>query len=107
MTLNEAMNSVNGQILHNPTLCTILGTPKEMEHAVCGLTEEAGEVAGLMKREAFRNQPQPRERWVEELGDVLWYLAAVCIAKGISLQEVWDENHKKLEARYGPFDGSC
>ena len=104
MTLNEVQASVKHQMEINPTLAKIMGTPRELQHAVCGLTEEAGEVAGLMKREAFRNQPQPANRWSEELGDVLWYLCASCIAKGYRLEDIFNANYIKLEARYGPFD---
>lgn len=70
-----------------------------------GLTEEAGEVAGLFKRE-LRNFPKDqlrctREHFVEELGDVLWYLVGVAYTHGITLEEIWDYNVKKLEERYG------
>lgn len=72
---------------------------------IAGLTEEAGEVAGLFKRE-LRNLPKDQERctrehYVEELGDVLWYMVGVAHTHGISLQEIWDYNIKKLEERYG------
>ena len=72
---------------------------------IAGLTEEAGEVAGLFKRE-LRNLPKDqlrctREHYVEELGDVLWYLTGAALAWGISLQELWDYNIQKLEERYG------
>lgn len=72
---------------------------------ISGLTEEAGEVAGLFKRE-LRDLPKDRlrctrEHYVEELGDVLWYLIGVAHTHGISLQEIWDYNTKKLEERYG------
>lgn len=72
-------------------------------HAVCGLTEEAGEVAGLLKREVFRENEVPRKRWVEELGDVLWYLIAVAKEKGLSLDEIFEYNQTKCYERYGAF----
>lgn len=70
-----------------------------------GLAEEAGEVAGLMKR-VLRNFPKDQERitrenFVDELGDVLWYLTACCVYHGTSLDEIWDHNIKKLKERYG------
>ena len=72
-------------------------------HAVCGLTEESGEVAGLLKREVFRGNTVPRERWVEELGDTLWYLIAVAKEKCITLDEIFEYNQKKCYERYGEF----
>lgn len=70
-----------------------------------GLAEEAGEVAGLMKR-VLRNFPKDRERatkesFIEEMGDVLWYLAACCEVQGTSLEEIWEYNKQKLKERYG------
>ena len=72
-------------------------------HAVCGLTEEAGEVAGLLKREVFRGNEVPIERWAEELGDVLWYLIAVAREKGLTLDEIFMYNQQKCTERYGEF----
>lgn len=81
-------------------------TPLELRSIMnAGLTEEAGEVSGLFKRE-LRNLPKDRvrctrEHYVEELGDVLWYLVGVAYVHGIELQEIWDHNVSKLEDRYG------
>lgn len=70
-----------------------------------GLAEESGEVVGLMKR-VLRGNPNDkiratREAFVEELGDVLWYLAACCNCAGTTLDEIWEQNKIKLEKRYG------
>lgn len=101
-TLKEVQESILFQIEHdlghhgNLALKSLL---------IAGLAEEAGEVAGLFKRE-LRDLPKDRERctrehYVEELGDVLWYLTGVAITHGITLQEMWDYNVQKLEERYG------
>lgn len=73
--------------------------------AYIGLAEETGEVMGLVKR-MIRQGPHDverctREHLVEELGDVMWYLAFVCNQEDISFEEVWKYNRVKLEARYG------
>lgn len=73
--------------------------------AYIGLSEEVGEVMGIVKR-MLRQGPNDaerctREHLVEELGDALWYLTFVCNQEGISLNEVWEYNRKKLEERYG------
>ena len=78
----------------------------ELEHMVhFGLIEEAGEVAGLMKR-VLRNFPKDRERYtvdnfIDEMGDVLWYLTACCYVIGTTLDDVWEHNKQKLKERYG------
>jgi hypothetical protein len=75
--------------------------PELQSFAVMGLNEEAGEVAGLACRECWKKIPMPRYKWLQELGDVLWYLTAATMAKGLTLEELWQYNVEKLEGRYG------
>jgi NTP pyrophosphatase (non-canonical NTP hydrolase) len=68
-----------------------------------GLTNEAGEVAGKIKK-IFRDKDgviaaTEREALKGELGDVLWYLAQVCTELEISLDEVAEHNLEKLFSR--------
>jgi NTP pyrophosphatase (non-canonical NTP hydrolase) len=68
-----------------------------------GLTNEAGEVAGKIKK-IFRDKggvigEADREALKSELGDVLWYLAQVCTELEISLEEVAEANIEKLYSR--------
>jgi NTP pyrophosphatase (non-canonical NTP hydrolase) len=65
-----------------------------------GLVNEAGEVAGKVKK-IFRDKngqisPETREALKAELGDVLWYLAQTCTELDISLDEVAESNITKL-----------
>ena len=69
--------------------------------AVTGLNEEAGEVAGLLCREVYKRADMPEYKWLEELGDVLWYLTAATLARGLTLEQLWQYNVEKLEGRYG------
>ena len=71
-----------------------------------GLAEEAGEVAGLMKRRLRCHDDKDVERssqehFIEELGDVLWYLTATCQMFGLTLDQIWKYNNEKLQKRYG------
>ena len=68
-----------------------------------GLTNEAGEVAGKIKK-IFRDKEgviaeADREALKGELGDVLWYLAQVCTELDLSLDEVAEHNIEKLYSR--------
>ena len=68
-----------------------------------GLTNEAGEVAGKVKK-IFRDKggvigAAEREALKGELGDVLWYLAQVCTELELSLDEVAQHNIEKLSSR--------
>jgi NTP pyrophosphatase (non-canonical NTP hydrolase) len=78
-----------------------------MDHPIVyptlGLTNEAGEVAGKVKK-IFRDRggvvtDADREALTLELGDVLWYLAELCTCLGISLDDVAAANLEKLEGR--------
>jgi NTP pyrophosphatase (non-canonical NTP hydrolase) len=65
-----------------------------------GLTNEAGEVAGKIKK-IFRDKEgnfgdAEREALKGELGDVLWYIAQVCTELEISLDDVAEANIAKL-----------
>lgn len=65
-----------------------------------GLVNEAGEVAGKIKK-VFRDKngeisPETREALKAELGDVLWYLAQTCTELDIFLDEVAESNITKL-----------
>ena len=64
-----------------------------------GLVGEAGEVAELVKKHTFHGVSMGG-RLQEELGDVLWYLAALCEECGLSLDAVAEQNVAKLKARY-------
>lgn len=65
-----------------------------------GLAGEAGEVADLVKKGVFHQHGLDRERLIKELGDVLWYTAALATKLGVSLSEVMERNIAKLAARY-------
>lgn len=55
-----------------------------------GLIGEAGEVVDVVKKWAFqstKDTPLPREKLVEEIGDVLWYAAEFCAGNGVELDE--------------------
>ena len=75
----------------------------EIWYYTLGLTGEAGEVAELVKKHfrLGRNVPLSLARLEEELGDVLWYLAAVARKANLSLEDIAIMNLSKLEKRYG------
>lgn len=72
-------------------------------YPVLGLTNEAGEVAGKVKK-IFRDKEgvigeTELQALKGELGDVLWYLAQVCTELDLSLDEVAEHNLEKLYSR--------
>ena len=69
-------------------------------HWTIGLTEEAGEVASLIKHRYYNNDRISDEKIAEELGDVLWYIASICNELDIDLTTVAQLNIGKLQHRY-------
>lgn len=65
-----------------------------------GLAGEAGEVAELAKKAIFHRHGVDKEKFKKELGDVLWYLSALCTQLGLDLSEVMTANIEKLKVRY-------
>ena len=43
---------------------------------------------------------------MEEIGDLLWYIFALCDIENISVCDVMEYNKQKLEARYGQHKSS-
>jgi NTP pyrophosphatase (non-canonical NTP hydrolase) len=68
-----------------------------------GLVNEAGEVAGKIKK-VFRDKDgqisaETRKALKAELGDVLWYIAQVATELDLSLDEIAEYNIAKLYNR--------
>jgi NTP pyrophosphatase (non-canonical NTP hydrolase) len=68
-----------------------------------GLFSEAGEVAGKIKK-VLRDKngnfdPTEREKIADEVGDVLWYIAALCTDLGIGMETIAQKNLNKLNSR--------
>ena len=83
--------------------------PKEkaLEYLALGLTSEAGEVAGKVKK-LIRDGKGDKKAIASEIGDVLWYCAMMAKEVGVPLNEIMKENLKKLHSRKerGTLSGS-
>lgn len=81
-------------------------------YATLGLTNEAGEVAGKLKKVLRDNggelTQEKRSELAAELGDVLWYCAAIADELGYSLAYIAKQNIQKLydRAERGVIGGS-
>lgn len=78
-----------------------------MDHPIVyptlGLANEAGEVAGKIKK-IFRDHggtitEADRQALKQELGDVLWYLTQICTELDLTLDQVAEANIEKLFSR--------
>jgi NTP pyrophosphatase (non-canonical NTP hydrolase) len=67
---------------------------------LAGEAGEAGEVADTIKKAVFHRHGIDHAEMVKELGDVMWYVAALCTKLDISLHFVMECNIRKLLERY-------
>lgn len=88
------------------------GTIGAVSYTVLGLTNEAGEVAGKLKKVMRDNNgvlsPEKRKEIADEVSDVLWYLTMTLDELGFSLETVAANNIAKLRSRQerGVLQGS-
>lgn len=77
---------------------------KALEYLALGLTSEAGEVAGKVKKlirdgEDVEGFELKKIAIASEVGDVLWYCAMLAKEVGVPLNDIMKENLKKLHGR--------
>ncbi len=79
--------------------------PKDagIAYTILGLASETGEVAGKFKK-VIRDEnsilsEERKNQLIDELGDVFWYCARLATELNISVEEVLQRNHDKLEDR--------
>lgn len=70
---------------------------------ILGLTGESGEIADKVKK-ILRDQSgvpttDDKREIIKELGDVLWYINAICDHMDVPLQQVADMNLQKVLSR--------
>lgn len=65
------------------------------------LTVEAAELQQHVLKMRYHGKPLPSGAILEEIGDVLWYVAAVASDFGLTLSDVAASNLAKLHARHG------
>ena len=89
--------------------------PKEkaLEYLALGMTSEAGEVAGKVKKlirdgDDVEGFEMKKIAIASEIGDVLWYCAMMAKEVGVPLNDIMKENLKKLHGRKerGTLQGS-
>lgn len=108
MQLNGNINDYL-EATHQTAIYPDAGTGRDLElyYLSLGLTSEAGEVAGKVKK-LIRDGKLNQGDLAYELGDVFWYLARLCDAIGYSPADVMDININKLLKRKesGTIQGS-
>lgn len=80
---------------------TALPNAQNTTYMVLGLVNEAGEVAGVLKKRIRDCTPTQEyyDKLKKELGDVLWYVAGACAMLDMKLEDCAQANLDKLASR--------
>lgn len=68
-------------------------------HALHGMVGEIGELHSIYQK-FYQGHDIDAHHLKKELGDLLWFIAEYCTARGWKLEEVMQTNIDKLKARY-------
>lgn len=68
--------------------------------ATVGIASESGEVAEEIKHFIFHAHNLDTINLKKELGDLLWYINAMCTTLDFTLEEIAEMNIAKLKSRY-------
>ena len=94
MTINEyqekAMTFLNNKLSKKDVLI----------NGVMGLCGESGEVIDIVKKHHAQGHELDKEKIIEELGDVCWYIAEIAYVLDVKLEDILQGNIEKLSKRY-------
>ena len=82
------------------TLKLLGDTQLDLEHMMYGLASEMGELMSMLKGHYVYGKEFDTTNFIEELGDIAWFLVGACTIMGIDAEEVFRKNIAKLRARY-------
>ena len=69
-------------------------------HASIGLASEGGELLDAVNKTWTYGKPMDMENVLEECGDAMFYVTAMLISSGFTLEQAMDHNYNKLKSRY-------
>lgn len=96
--LEEIMDLKEYQVYTRSTR-PVKSIDQEMAYLGLGLAGEAGEVANEMKRAFEQGREVSTGKVIDELGDVLWYLARFLDEYNMTFEDLAAANKNKLVAR--------
>lgn len=99
MRANDYQKLASRTLINKPDV-PLSGHETMIIWSAIGLAGEAGEVVDSIKKGIFHRHGLEKEKIEKELGDVLWYVAALCTKLDIDMESVMQKNIDKLLARY-------
>jgi len=93
------MNLKEYQELCKKTAKKFENPEKEILTLGLGISGEAGDIAGCIKKTFSHNNDQ-KAGIRENIGDTMWYIAMICNFFNWNLEEVLNENIEKLRKRF-------
>lgn len=87
------------QALAARTINKNLTAYEQIFHAMHGMAGEVGELHSLYQK-IYQGHILDHEHEKKELGDLLWFIAEYCTARGWELEDVMKLNIDKLKARF-------
>ncbi len=97
---DSGMNAKYYQIAVSRTMNPDLDVKQATSNYAMGLAGEAGEVVEPLKKHLYHGHSLDIGVLKKELGDVLFYVAALCNTWGVDMGEAMEENIAKLAKRY-------
>ena len=65
-----------------------------------GLAGETGETVDIFKKHIYQGKDLDINDVIEEIGDILWYIANLCNVNKITMKECMESNVEKLRKSY-------
>ena len=94
MRLNEYQQLA--QRTANPELTQF----EKVENGLMGCCGEAGEAIDVLKKHKYQGHEFNRDKAIEEIGDLMWYIAQFATGVGVPMEEIARRNINKLRKRY-------
>lgn len=100
MNAREYQEQAARTLISNDEAPRLNGEATRLVWNALGLAGEAGEFANMIKKLCFHGHTVDADALADELGDCLWYIAALCSGIGVPLDVVMERNLAKLRRRY-------
>ena len=91
MEFNEYQKAANRTLYCNEQVLT---------NCALGLAGESGQLIDLIQDYTFKGKDLDKEKMIDELGDVLWYLSQIAQWADVDFDDVAKANIETLNKRY-------